>query len=158
VSAIRKVVHKSLAPGFKEAMNWGMICYEVPLSVYPDTYNGQPLMLAAIAAQKSHLGVYLTCASMDPASERALRDGYKERGMKLDMGKSCIRAKKLEDLALDVIGKVIGAFTVKKFVAQYEKSRGRKLWVKGRSGDRRKTGGERPLSVARRIAFACMMK
>jgi len=123
LTALRKTIRANLAKGFKESFNWGMISYEIPLTTYPDTYNKQPLMLAALASQKGHIGVYLMCANMDPETERLLRDGYKKHGLKLDMGKACIRAKKLEDIPLDVLGKVIKSQSPKKLIALYEKSR-----------------------------------
>jgi hypothetical protein len=79
-----------------------MIVYEVPLSRYPDTYNGQPLCYAALAAQKNHAAVYLMSAYGNPAVVRELKDGFRKAGRKLDMGKSCIRFRRAEDLPLAV--------------------------------------------------------
>ena len=70
LSAVRKVIHQHLPMGYEEAMNWGMITYQVPLRTCPDTYNGQPLMYAALASEKRYMAVYLTgiytCASRIP--------------------------------------------------------------------------------------------
>jgi hypothetical protein len=87
LGAVRKAVRGNLAKGFKETFSWGMIAYEIPLKTYPDTYNKKPLVLAALASQKNHLGLYLMCAYMDQETERYLRQEYKARGLKLDMGK-----------------------------------------------------------------------
>jgi hypothetical protein len=105
VSAVRKVVLKSLPKGYKEGMGFGMIGYVVPLSRYAKTYNGQPLMDAGLAAQKNAYSLYLMCAYVDTPV-----------GKKLDMGKSCIRFKSLDDLPLDVIAEAVAAVPVDKYV------------------------------------------
>jgi hypothetical protein len=120
VAAVRAVILKNLPKGYCESMNWGMISYEVPLDRYPNTYNGQPLAYAALAAQKNNYSLYLTCVYQDPKRERALRDAFAKAGKKLDMGKSCIRFKKLEDLPLPAIGKVIAGVPVDEFIKRYE--------------------------------------
>ena len=121
VSAVRDVLLQRLPAGYEERMNWGMIAYEVPLARYPDTYNKQPLAYAALAAQKNYYALYLTCAYQD--GERRLRDGFAAAGKKLDMGKSCVRFKRLEDLPLDVIGDVVASTPPDAFIALHEASR-----------------------------------
>ena len=123
ISAVRDAIRKKLPKGYREAMNWGMISYEIPLEVYADTYNGQPLLYAALAAQKNNYAVYLTSLYQDPADEKRFRDEFAKAGKKLDMGKSCVRFKRLEDLPLDVIGRAIAATPPEKFIARYESSR-----------------------------------
>jgi hypothetical protein len=123
VSAVRDVIVKNLPKGYREGINFGMICYEIPLERYPDTYNGQPLCFAALAAQKNHYAVYLSCVYQDPKQAVWLKEEFKKAGKKLDMGKSCLRFKKLEDLPLQVIGKVVKGTEPDDFVAQYEKAR-----------------------------------
>lgn len=59
ISEVRKTILEHLPDGYVESMNWGRISYEIPLAVYPDTYNGQPLMIAALAAHKNHYALYL---------------------------------------------------------------------------------------------------
>ncbi|HEX7182659.1 MAG TPA: DUF1801 domain-containing protein [Thermoanaerobaculia bacterium] len=125
VSAVRQVILRNLPAGYRESMNWGMISYEIPLERYPETYNGQPLGYAALAAQKSHYALYLTCVYQDPEQESRLREEFRKAGKKLDMGKSCLRFKKLDDLPLDVIGKVIASNPPEAFIASYEASRKR---------------------------------
>ena len=123
VSRVRDKILENLPAGFEETMNWGMISYEVPLSQYPDTYNKKPLMYMALAAQKNHYAVYSSGVYMDPLGESWLKEEFARAGKKLDMGKSCIRFRKLEDLPLDVIGKISGAFSVEDFIGVYEASR-----------------------------------
>jgi len=102
-------------------MNWGMISYEVPLSVYPDTYNKQPLMFAALASQKNHMAVYLSGVyAHDELREKFITD-YKETGKRMDLGKSCVRFKKLDDLPLDLVGKAISVLDMNEFVKIYSK-------------------------------------
>jgi uncharacterized protein YdhG (YjbR/CyaY superfamily) len=124
VAAIRKVILKHLPKGFREGMNYGMPTYEVPLDEYPNTYNGQPLCYAAVAAQKNHYAIYLMCTG-NPKLQKLVEDGFKKAGKKLDMGKSCIRFRKLEDVPLDVIGKVVASVSKKEWIAIYEASRTR---------------------------------
>ncbi len=123
VSAVRDVVVRYLPKGYREAMNWGMISYEIPLERYPQTYNGQPLMYASLAAQKNHFSLYLMCAYQDSKQERVLRDGFKRAGKTLDMGKSCVRFRKVEDLPLDVVGTIVGSTSPDQFIALYEEVR-----------------------------------
>jgi hypothetical protein len=123
VSRVREVILRNLPRGYRESMNWGMISYEVPLEKYPDTYNGQPLGYAALAAQKNYIALHLMCAYQDSEREAELKEGFREAGKKLDMGKSCIRFKKLEDLPLDLIGRVVASTPPEKFIEQYEKGR-----------------------------------
>lgn len=120
IEAVRRVVLRNLPEGVVETMNWGMICYEVPLSIQPDTYNGQPLMFAALASQKNHMALYLTGIYMDPARRDAFEQEFRARGKKLDAGKSCVRFRHVDELALDVIGETIGADSVDDFVGRYE--------------------------------------
>ena len=123
VSAVRKVVKKHLPEGYTESVANGMIGYGIPLSRYPDTYNKQPLSYIALARQKNHYALYLMCAYMDPAQMRMLEEGFRAAGRKLDMGKSCLRFKRLEDLPLDVIGEVVAATPVDRYIEIYEGTR-----------------------------------
>ena len=124
VSRVREVILRNLPRGYSESMNWGMISYEVPLEKYPDTYNGRPLGYAALAAQKNYFVLYLLGAYQDSEQERRLREGFDAAGKKLDMGKSCIRFKRLEDLPLEVVGRAVATTPPAKFIEQYEKARG----------------------------------
>jgi uncharacterized protein YdhG (YjbR/CyaY superfamily) len=123
LSAVRKIIKKHVPKGYVETLNWGMITYEIPLKRYPNTYNKQPLMFAAIAAQKKHYGLYLMCAYINPETTQGIEDAFKKAGKKLDMGKSCIRFKKLDDLPIEAIGKIISKISVDRFIESYESSR-----------------------------------
>lgn len=118
IKKVRATIRKSLPKGYEEVMNWGMITYQVPLAFYPDTYNGQPLMYAALASQKSHMAVYLTGIYMDEAHRRRFETDYRKTGKRFDVGKSCVRFRKLDDLPLELIGKAVGAFGMNEFVTR----------------------------------------
>ena len=123
ISVVRNVILKNLPKGYEEVINWGMITYQIPLERYPNTYNGQPLCYAALASQKNHMAVYLTCVHGCKEIDAWFREEFRKAGKKLDMGKSCVRFKKLEDLPLAVIGKTIKRVSPKAYIAQYEASR-----------------------------------
>ncbi|MGH1492360.1 MAG: DUF1801 domain-containing protein [Acidimicrobiales bacterium] len=123
ISEVRQTIMENLPDGYVEAMSWGMISYEVPLDTYPDTYNGKPLMYAALASQKNHMAVYLTAVYGDAEVKERFVDEYKATGKKLDMGKSCIRFKTLEQLPLEVIGDAIASTPVADFIGVVEAAR-----------------------------------
>lgn len=123
VSKVRSFVKKHLPKGYKEEIGWGAITYAVPLRTLPDTYNGQPLCYAAIAPRKNDYSLYLMCAYGDPKQMKAMTEGFEKSGKKLDMGKSCLHFKSLDDLPLDVVGGVIASTPMEKYIAIYEASR-----------------------------------
>ncbi|NNC80987.1 MAG: DUF1801 domain-containing protein [Acidimicrobiales bacterium] len=123
ISKVRAVIRKNLPKGIVETMNWGMITYEIPLKTVPDTYNGKPLMYAGLASQKNHMAVYLSNVYADPEITEWFLDAYKATGKKLDMGKSCVRFKKLENLPLEVIGEAIAHTSLEDFVELYDNAR-----------------------------------
>lgn len=123
VATVRELVRKHLPAGYAEAVSFGMLSWEVPLERYPDTYNGQPLGYVALAAQKNHYALYLHGVYMDEEKAEALRAAYARAGRKLDMGKSCLRFRKLEELVPDAVGAAVGALEVEDFLAAYERSR-----------------------------------
>jgi len=125
VKTLRELVLKNLPKGYEESFEWGYPTYEIPLAKYPDTYNKRPLAYAAIAAQKHHYAVYLMCVYQDAKLRARLEDDFAKAGKKLDMGKSCIRFKRLEDVPLPAIGRAIRAVPPAKYIAAYEKVRGR---------------------------------
>lgn len=120
VSAVRDVVRRSLPKGYSEGMSFGMIGYGVPLSRYPDTYNGQPLGYVALAAQKNYYALYLMGPYMDAKQGKQLAEAFRQAGKKMDMGKSCLRFKKLDDLPLEAIGRVIASTTPEQLIAHHE--------------------------------------
>lgn len=125
MSAVRKAIRAHLPKGYAEVMQYGIIGYVVPLKLYPAGYHtGKdiPLPYAGLASQKRHMSLYLFGCYMDPKDAAWLKREYKARGLKLDMGKSCIRFKTLENIPLDVIGEAIAKLPVKDFVTRYEKA------------------------------------
>ena len=106
ISAVRNVILDNLPEGYEEVMQYGMLSYVVPLSVFPDTYNGQPVMYIALASQKQYMSLYLTTVYADPSLSDWFKQRYLATGKKLNMGKSCVRFRKLEDLPLDLVAEV----------------------------------------------------
>lgn len=123
IETIRQVILKNLPEGYEEVMNWGMITYQVPLETYPDTYNRQPLLYAALASQKNHMAVYLTGIYMDDEARQEFEAAYRATGKRYDVGKSCVRFRNLEDLPLGLIGKSIASFGVTEFVERVKEVR-----------------------------------
>lgn len=123
VSTVRRVILENLPQGYVESMNWGMISYEIPLADYPNTYNGKPLNYLALAAQKNHYSLYMMGVYQDAEQEAKLKDGFEQAGKKLDMGKSCVRFRKLDDVPLDVLGDLIASTPPAEMIARYEASR-----------------------------------
>jgi uncharacterized protein YdhG (YjbR/CyaY superfamily) len=123
IETVRDVILENLPEGFVEEMNWGMISYAVPLETYPDTYNGQPLMYAALASQKNHMAVYLSGVYADDDRRDSFLDRYRETGKRLDMGKSCVRFRRIDDLPVDLIGETIAGIDVDTFIEVYEAGR-----------------------------------
>ena len=116
ISAVRGVILDNLPDGYEEAMQFGMITYVVPLSVLANTYNGQPLMYVALASQKRYMSLYLTNVYGDESVEQWFRERYRAAGKKLDMGKSCVRFRKLDDLPLELVGEVVAKTPIADFV------------------------------------------
>jgi len=123
LTAVRAAIRKRLPKGYEEGMQFGMIGYYVPLRRYPGTYNKQPLSFAALASQKNYMAVYLNNVYSDPDLERWFTEAYRATGKRLEMGKSCVRFKRLEDLPLDVIAEAIAKTPVDRFIELYEESR-----------------------------------
>ena len=123
IESVRQVILKNIDSPFEEGMLYGMIGYYLPHSVYPAGYYcdpSQPVPFVCLASQKNYMSIYLgsVCGHMD--NERWFRDAWVRTGKKLDMGKSCLRFKKLDDLALDLIGESIRRMPVDVFIKHYE--------------------------------------
>src|SRR5262245_7825986 len=104
METVRRVILKNLPKGYEEVLQYGMLGYVVPLKVFPAGYlnrKDEPLPYVCLASQKNYMSIYLTGAYGD---ETQFRKEYEATGKRLDMGKSCVRFKKVDDLALDVIG------------------------------------------------------
>ncbi len=120
IERVRRTILDHLPQGYQEAMNWGMISYQIPLDRYPDSYNGQPLMYAALASQKNHMAVYLFGIYSSDEARQQFEAAYKATGKRYEVGKSCVRFKKLDDLPLDLIGDTIASMEVEEFIALTE--------------------------------------
>ncbi len=118
IEKVRETILKILPSGYEETLNWGMITYQVPLEVYPDTYNKKPLMYAALANQKNHMAVYLTAIYMDEKLNQDFEKSYRETGKRYDVGKSCVRFRKLDDLPLPVIADSIRSLEMDEFISR----------------------------------------
>lgn len=126
IEKVRETILKNLPSGYEEALNWGMITYQVPLEVYPDTYNKKPLMYAALANQKNHMSVYLTAIYMDEKLNQDFEKSYRETGKRYDVGKSCVRFRKLDDLPLPVIADNIRSMEMDEFINRNRRLSARK--------------------------------
>ena len=114
---VRTIILDNLPEGYEEAMNFGMVTYQVPLEVYPDTYNKKPLMYAALASQKNLMAVYMSNIYADEKKREAFEEEYRATGKRYDVGKSCVRFRKLDDLPLTLIGKAIASMPMDEFVS-----------------------------------------
>lgn len=123
VAAMRSFIREHLPKGYREAMSFGMIGYEVPLTAHPKTYNGKPLVYVALAAQRNNYALYLTCAYLDEARTERLLEAWTAMGRKPDMGKSCLRFRSPEDLPLEAIGREIASTPPAEFIRRHEAER-----------------------------------
>ncbi len=124
ISKLRKIILKSLPKGFSETISYGMLGYVVPHSIYPDGYHCNPklpLPFMSIASQKNFVGVY----HMGIYANKELYDWFvneypKHSNRKLDMGKSCIRLKKIEEIPYELIGELASKMTPNEWIDIYE--------------------------------------
>jgi hypothetical protein len=123
IEKVRDLVNAALPAGYREGMGWGMIGWVVPLETYPDTYNKQPLAYAGLAAQKNSNSLYLNCVYASKERSERLLVAAKAAGKPLDMGKSCIRFKRADDLPLDLIREEIASTAPTEFIKIYEEGR-----------------------------------
>jgi hypothetical protein len=125
LEALRKVILKHIDPVYEERMDYGMPGWSVPHSVYPPGYHCDPkipLPYAGYASQKNHMSLYLMCIYGHTGEDKWFRDAWAKTGKKLDMGKSCIRFKKLDDLALDVVAQAFKRTPAREYIAFYERT------------------------------------
>src|SRR5205814_7417587 len=126
ISGVREVLLANLDKDYEEGMQYGMIGYYVPHRVFPAGYHcdpRQPLPFAGLASQKNHMSLYLMCVYGPGPLAEWFREAWAKTGKKLDMGKACVRFKRVEDLALDVIGEAIRRVPVKTYLDHYEETR-----------------------------------
>ena len=126
IEALRKVIKQRLPKGFEEQMNYGMIGYVVPHTLYPKGYHCKPtdpLPFINIASQKNFIAIYHMGMYADPALLKWFTDAYaKQVKGKLDMGKSCLRFKKPEQVPVDLIGELASKMSPQAWIALYEKA------------------------------------
>jgi hypothetical protein len=120
IAALRKLILKNLPKGYEECISFGMLAYVIPLRAYPNTYNNEPLGIAGLASQKHYMSLYLMCVYGNPGIHDWFVKAFKASGKKLNMGKSCVRFKKLDDLPLDVIAQAVARVTPEQLIAFYE--------------------------------------
>lgn len=126
IQKLREITLKNLPDGFEEQITYGMLGYVVPLTIYPNGYHcnpKDPLPFFAIASQKNSINIY----HMTVYSDKNLHDWFSAEypnycKSKLDMGKSCIRFKKMNDIPFDLIGELLSKVTVEQWIEQYEKT------------------------------------
>jgi len=123
IEKVRDLVNSALPRGYREGIGYGMIGWVIPLEDYPDTYNKQPLAYAGLAAQKNYNSLYLNCVYASKERTERLRAAFAAAGKRLDMGKSCIRFKRADDLPLDVIRDEIASTTPEQYIRIYEAAR-----------------------------------
>jgi hypothetical protein len=123
IEAVRAVILQHLPDGFTEGMQFGMISYHIPLERYPDTHNQQPLAIAALANQKRYVSLYLMGIYANDDDAWWFREQWTLSGKRLDMGKSCVRFRQLDDVPLDVVGAAIARTSADDLIADYERSR-----------------------------------
>jgi hypothetical protein len=133
LTRVGNLIREHLPRGFEETMQYGMISYIVPLSRYPNTYNGQPLTVATLGSQKNHVGPYMMGVYGSPELRSWFESTYAKSGKRLDAGKSCVRFKALDDLALDAIGGAIERVSVADLIAMSEAADGGKRSARANS-------------------------
>jgi hypothetical protein len=122
LTRVRAAINARIPPGYEEGILYGGPAWYVPRSRLAETYNGQPLALAVLASRKQYMALYLM-AAYGPELNAWFRAAYRASGKKLDMGKACVRFRAVDDLALDVVGELLGKLPVDAYVALYERSR-----------------------------------
>src|SRR5450432_3682470 len=130
LSAVRKAINENLPEGYEEGIQFGMIGWYVPLSVYPAGYGENPkvpLSFVALASQKSGMVLHFLCFYGHPTLSTWFTSEYQKSGKKLDMGKGCVRFKSLED----VVGRTVARVSAEEHMANYRAARA--LMGKGQS-------------------------
>lgn len=122
LEVVRQTVLDHLPEGLVETMAWGMISYVVPLEAFADTYNGEPLVHTALANQKQHMSLYLNAIYADEQVREDFEEAYRATGKRYDVGKSCVRFRRVEDLPLEVVAAAISATSVDELISQHERA------------------------------------
>jgi uncharacterized protein YdhG (YjbR/CyaY superfamily) len=123
LAKVRAAVNKGLPKGYKEGVQYGMIGWSVPHSIFPKGYHcdpKQPVPFAGLASQKNYMSLYLMCVYGDDGHRKWFESEWKRTGKKLDMGKACIRFRRAEDVPLDLVTEAVARVPVDAFLAHYE--------------------------------------
>ena len=123
LNEVRRGINRALPKGYEEGIQWGMISWFVPLSTYPSGYGGNKkvaLPLISLASMKNYMALHMVCFYGQPELRERFLAEYATSGKKLDMGQGCLRFKKLDDLALDLVEKTVAKLPVEKYVAGYQ--------------------------------------
>lgn len=123
VAHVRTLINQAIPDGYREGISYGMVGWVVPLEIFPDTYNGQPLAYVGLAAQKNHYSLYLNCVYASTERTEQLKAAYAAAGKTLNMGKSCIRFQRIDQLVENVLAAEIASVTPAHFIAIYEEAR-----------------------------------
>lgn len=122
LNQVIELVEEALPDGYVRAMEFGMPSWVIPLEVFPDTYNGHPLGVAALAAQKNYTSLYLQGCYAQPEEMEKFRADWAATGKKLDMGKSCVRFKRFEDISTEAIAGTIRRTPPDAMIALHEQA------------------------------------
>lgn len=126
LAKLRAVIKNNLPEGFEERMSYGMIGYVIPHSIYPDGYHcdpSLPLPFMNLASQKNFIAVYHSGVYANKEMHKWFVDVYKKRtGKKPDMGKSCIRLKKMDNIPYELIGELSSKISPQQWISTYENS------------------------------------
>lgn len=127
MEVVRALINKHLPDGYEEVFNWGMITWQVPLEVYPDTYNKKPLMYFGLVNRKNVMTLTLFGLYCHPElKDKFLAKFEAKMGKKADMGAGCLRYKSNDDLPLDILAWAVGCLPVDKMVATVKKAHSKK--------------------------------
>ncbi len=124
VLPVFETVRSAMPDGYRLGVQWGIPGWVIPLETFPDTYNKQPLAYVSLAAKKNYNSLYLMALYSDTDEDKQFRDAWARGGRSLDMGKSCLRFKTLDDVDLDLVAETVAAFPVERFLAIYARIRG----------------------------------
>ncbi len=122
VAAVRQAILDHLPDGFEETIEFGMLSYVVPLDRFSDTYNRRPLPVASLANQKRYVSLYLMGIYADEGERNWFVEAWRATGRKLNMGKSCVRFSRVDDVPLDVIGEAVARVSVDDIVAAHQRA------------------------------------
>ena len=123
IQKVRDALNWAMPDGFREGMGYGMIGWVIPLERFPDTYNKQPLAYAGLAAQKNYNSLYLNCVYASKERAERLKAAFAAAGKRINMGKSCIRFKRADELALEAICEEVASVSPDEFIRIYEEAR-----------------------------------